>query len=1750
MGILETLERGFQESEQASPVDPISAFIDPKKPLEDLEAGFQATLRNEPTVETLPEVAPVETTTIATVPPETLEANFQQTVQDEAPFEENPFIAGQRKGAESFRRRRGILGDILGRSAKRFATKTAGDVGSLIQYLGQKALPDPEKGPSLIGIASLLAPGGAERAKAGQRFATEGDKIASFWERQAEKHVEPEFVGKNVIDNPDLLTNKKWWISTAGEFALSSAVTMLPAVGAAKWILALKNVNNVQKLARIGGAVVGGVTGGSIEALPTYRQVIAGGGSPQEAADAAEGAFVLIAGLNAVSAGKFLGKAKGVTGQVKKAVGAGAVEGVTEAAEEPADVVARLRATLLSGKDMPDDIVEQFIASFKAAATVALPAALTGGGVSTATGVIESQAERRFQESPEGRFQKLSETSPNFAELDRAVEAGEISPDSADLAKIFIAQDEKIDSSTAISVVDKVREATPEILEAEGIDPNAEGFKVVGSARNQTLEESPVSKTAIEIYQGSNPTTAIEELYHSEYRLMDETARLKVQDAYNASGEAQAENPRSVDEWNAQTKTEEFFAEPEKPKNPIARAIDKVKDFVEGVARGTGVRAPTVTAPTDVDESSQIKAPDTPEFKSFFKDSKVLDEQGEPLVVYHGTQSSFDAFEKRKAHDKEGKSLGLGFGRNVFYFSSSPGAANQFAFRGERGPGYVPGSPSIVPAFLSVENPFDAEKNYERYRRARDGWRDTETDIYWGDFPSSRNQRIEAFVKQLKKEGHDGIVFGDEYAVFEPTQIKSATGNVGTFDPTDPRISFQTKPPKGPIAEGIADRKAIPPTGKLPTGKVKKVVRRVTGQTPDEEQAKLKVKLSAEARGARVGEAKGKREATAKERERQGVIKTGIRERQVAKEERAKEKRIEVTEKGRKRKATANETRDIVKRLKKVQKRLVKAEVSKEQLKPLNALLAGLDLVRIGKRVTYKLKRTREYFEREDVQAELEIPEELQRKIARLDKVNLNDISPEDLRDIQTAVLHHVHLEATKKTIKVGRQRREAEDVLKQSISEMKPAKVIRSDIIPAPAPRGLWKTGNLIKNLGGLQQDHYDLITESLGGRDSVMHKVLFTDVKAGIIGQIKYKQDTYDKFKEDLVDGGVLKKDGDAVELVEWMNEEVKVGKYTLTRGERMSLYRHSLIPDNRRAILRGGIGFRSSATPDTAFPLSEEELDKAVKAMTKREVAFANKPIDNLFDNQYEELNKVFEAKNGYELPKVDRYFPKAVMPFERGSDDEAARALDRFKDGQWTRVGIEKGMLTKRLGSKKAIYLDNIAKTVNRSIVGSASYIGLELPLTNASKLLYNKEFKSEIRDRYGFEVWKEIEKGLRDIAGERANLDAVDQIALRWKNNLAVAALGLNPFVMAKQVASLPLYMAYVKPDYVLQGTLAALIEPKKTKTRHLMYSPEFRERVEGGFSRDVADVMRAGTVDRLTGASKGIFRATRDLDLQSLREKTMAGIKFFDEAAVVPGMEGAVLQALDELRDGRLTKHVRDALEISDQEAADLSPGDQIKAAYKFADYVTERTQPMFSAEHRSPLSRGGTVAKMGTMFGGFTNQALNLIRRSMREAGRTGDKQSYVDAAKVMFLLGIVNPFTVMGIDKLRDLFYGRESKSLISQYIKNTTGYVFLLRDIVQAIQSRLGGGFGGEIEVPALQLINSSIQATADWGAVVAGDLKGKKKEKKVGRAIDHTLEAITMNAGLPYRTPKKIITTVVKRLAGETLGKKKKRPRRIF
>jgi hypothetical protein len=157
-------------------------------------------------------------------------------------------------------------------------------------------------------------------------------------------------------------------------------------------------------------------------------------------------------------------------------------------------------------------------------------------------------------------------------------------------------------------------------------------------------------------------------------------------------------------------------------------------------------------------EAKSLRDRATANFKRWFGDSKVVDEKGEPLVVYHGTDEEFYAFDPSKQNVRNAR-MGMGF-----YFTANKDAA---AMSGDR----------VMPVYLSLQNP---------YVISLDG------DPKFGSEGYETREKLKrdpvAATKELRAAGYDGIQDGNTYVAFEPTQIKSATENNGEYSLTNADI--------------------------------------------------------------------------------------------------------------------------------------------------------------------------------------------------------------------------------------------------------------------------------------------------------------------------------------------------------------------------------------------------------------------------------------------------------------------------------------------------------------------------------------------------------------------------------------------------------------------------------------------------------------------------------------------------------------------------------------------------------------------------------------------------------------------------------------------------------------------------------------------------------------------------------------------------------------------------------------------------
>ena len=208
-------------------------------------------------------------------------------------------------------------------------------------------------------------------------------------------------------------------------------------------------------------------------------------------------------------------------------------------------------------------------------------------------------------------------------------------------------------------------------------------------------------------------------------------------------------------------------------KNRASNLISDPRVQFPSVSEKTGLIHSIFDAGSPV-KRKYLEQTETRQFKRWFKDSKVVDENGAPLTMYHGTRAEngdFHVFDYSKAVKKGGlgmKALGVGN-----YFTATRLSGNERY--GSR----------VIEAYLSIKQPFEMYTG-ETFKEAVQNKMGLDT----------KEMSYDAIQQAMKEHGYDGVIQRGKdgnvalAVTFSSEQIKSATDNVGLFAPENPDIRY------------------------------------------------------------------------------------------------------------------------------------------------------------------------------------------------------------------------------------------------------------------------------------------------------------------------------------------------------------------------------------------------------------------------------------------------------------------------------------------------------------------------------------------------------------------------------------------------------------------------------------------------------------------------------------------------------------------------------------------------------------------------------------------------------------------------------------------------------------------------------------------------------------------------------------------------------------------------------------------------
>lgn len=629
--------------------------------------------------------------------------------------------------------------------------------------------------------------------------------------------------------------------------------------------------------------------------------------------------------------------------------------------------------------------------------------------------------------------------------------------------------------------------------------------------------------------------------------------------------------------------------------------------------------------------------------------------------------------------------------------------------------------------------------------------------------------------------------------------------------------------------------------------------------------------------------------------------------------------------------------------------------------------------------------------------------------------------------------------------------------------------------------------------------------------------------------------------KRKSELLQKEILKDWGDFFKnhrgIPRWLFREAQKpvlihtsqGDVQITQGQRLYLY---MLSKNKKgsAHLIGSKegknkgGFSLPNKLGRVYNLIEQDLNNIEKSLTKPEIDFSNL-VNATFDKLYKQMNEVFEKMEGRPLTKEDFYSRIFVHPFYTGAEGNISTTRNAFKESGW--LSFANGAMEDRTGSTAPIVVHDIKGTTLSSMTQATNYIGQEEGLYTISTVLNDKNFKSQIINKFGNDALKFLKDwghGLVDENISARDLLWYERLIKTLTNNTTLGILMYRLITGPKQYASLLTAAPEVGRWNLMKGAVKWVLKSPASRKAYIKElgerDPLIWSRFFKGFQKELSGVYEGeGALNNLAKSY-----AEGKISYDSFKKLGMEWIKYNDRNAI-----GILSMAVEEKIAGKTSELLNDELKFKEH------------ARDKLIDII-ENTQPIGFKYARSGMSRTtNPLLKPFLMFTSATNKIIQTytnIWSNYREtinnpsSTKADKKQAGVKMLADWGTVSLGNGILLSALDCLWRLMRGKEEPEDIfdpANIAKNIGMYslssfyfmgpvVFGLRRMLEsgssygvdiggsAVSDAIGSGFKGAVMTPynvaqyikaqtpyeqdkIMKRLKKSLRETAKGGALFA-------------------------------------------------------------
>lgn len=253
----------------------------------------------------------------------------------------------------------------------------------------------------------------------------------------------------------------------------------------------------------------------------------------------------------------------------------------------------------------------------------------------------------------------------------------------------------------------------------------------------------------------------------------------------------------------------------------------------------------------------------------------------------------------------------------------------------------------------------------------------------------------------------------------------------------------------------------------------------------------------------------------------------------------------------------------------------------------------------------------------------------------------------------------------------------------------------------------------------------------------------------------------------------------------------------------------------------------------------------------------------------EKTYAQINSVFVKERGYDLPRVENYFPSKTERVESELDFlNAAAAMS--KNPSFTKMRASSAFVQMKLENPFGILFTHIDR--------AADYTFKAEKLNQIIRVFKSPVLKPAIIEKVGEDCYKRMQELIDQFSVSKPRLNyEMDKLGDWLTNNYVKGAIALKPTIAVKQLISSINYAENMPATQWVSGFAKAIMHPKETVEFMMSGDPYLKARYESG---SMNEALARATADANALTARGKFLRFTDLLTINTRLGDVGAIMF------------------------------------------------------------------------------------------------------------------------------------------------------------------------------------------------------------------------------------------------------------------------------